>query len=284
MLNSAHPYYRKTGVLTTKHRKLIQIGPIFEKIMGLHLVEEHCDTDQLGTFSGEIEREFDPHETAVRKARMGMAINGSSIGLGSEGSIGPDPLIPFLTSDIERIVLVDDERNLVISEVFRSFDITAARIIAFPHQDLTDFLTKANFPAHKLIVRPNTETITEATKGISSLTELQEAVSSCSMKAPLGNVVIESDLRAHNSPSRQRNIERVAELLAVRVSQLCPQCEVPGWGRVKYKKGLRCTACKSVVPEAVSREINGCVKCGFEEVGKVVAESADPAICPWCNP
>jgi hypothetical protein len=93
------------------------------------------------------------------------------------------------------MVLIDDERELVISEVFRSFEIIASTTTSYPGQELDEFLSRANFPNHKLIVGPVTTAV------------------------------------AHDCPSRQRNIERVAGLLATRVSQLCPECQRPFIGK-----------------------------------------------------
>lgn len=284
MPNRTHPYFDQLAVLTSKHHKLNLVRSKFDEFVGLRIVEAELDTDQLGTFTGEIERKFPPLETAIYKARLGMHEEGLPIGLASEGSIGPDPLVPFLVSDIESIVLIDDEREIVVSEVFRSFKIIATTTTIYPGQELGEFLSRANFPNHKLIVRPVTTQVAYSVKGISTISELELAIALCAKESPEGTVVIESDLRADNSPSRQRNIEHVAGLLAARVSQLCPECQMPGWGRVSYKRGLHCRSCSSYLPDALKQEMNGCVKCDHMEAGKVVAELVEPLNCPWCNP
>ena len=98
--------------------------------MGCELFEVNLDTDQLGTFSGEIERIAPPLETAIQKARLGMKETGLLLGIASEGSVGPDPIVPFIHSNTEHLVLVDDEIGIVISETYRSFEITATTIMA----------------------------------------------------------------------------------------------------------------------------------------------------------
>ncbi|MBC7464305.1 MAG: hypothetical protein H7227_08605 [Actinobacteria bacterium] len=279
-----HPYQGQDAVLTTKHRKLRLISPFFEKKIGLKIFEADLDTDLLGTFAGEVPRKYPPIETAILKAKLGMEATGLSIGIASEGSIGSDQFIPFIISDVEHIVLVDAEREIVIRESFRSFDITALTITVTPGQDLSDFVVKADFPNHKLIARPNFRGAFLPIKGISSLYDLLRAVELCGKESPDGSVIVESDLRAHNSPSRQKNIEAVASLLASRVSELCVVCHTPGWGRIGYLKGLRCTLCTNEIPEAIRQEIMGCSKCSYSESGKVVAEIGNPATCPHCNP
>jgi hypothetical protein len=84
-LLTAHPYLHKKIVLTSKHEKLKLIKPAFNENVGCDLFEIDLDTDQLGTFSGEIERIAPPIETAINKARLGMKETGSLIGIASKG-------------------------------------------------------------------------------------------------------------------------------------------------------------------------------------------------------
>lgn len=279
-----HPYWRRSAVLTSKHQKLALIEHSFLESCGLLVTESSLDTDQFGTFSGEVERTLPPLETAICKARLGMGVTGIRMGLASEGSIGADPMVPFLTSDIELMVLVDDERGIVISETYRSLEIIAVRKEILPRESLTEFLKKADFPHHKLIAKAKFDGSTECFKAISSLAQLESAMDICTENSPTGVVVLESDLRANQSPSRQKNIRRLAGLLALRVSHLCPKCGTPGWGRVSYLRGLRCALCSRILPEAIRAEVLGCVSCEFTQSGSVIAEVADPAICTWCNP
>lgn len=279
-----HPYRNKEAVLTTKHQKYSLIAPSFSINAMLKIVEHAADTDQLGTFSGEIERKLPPKDTAIVKAKIGMQDLGISLGLASEGTIGPDPLVPFVTSNFEYLVLVDTENDLVITEIYRSFDITAGQITSKPGEDISDFLRKSDFPNHKLIVSPAAGVFGGSMKGIGESEKLEEAIRICAAESADGSALIQSDLRAHCSPSRQRNIREVARLLANRVLSQCPKCRTPGWGKTGYERGLICSLCGGEVPRAVKREIFGCCKCDHQEYGKILAELADPAQCDWCNP
>lgn len=279
-----HPYSKKKIVLTSKHKKLNQIKPAFDKFFDCELFELSLDTDQLGTFSGEIERTASPHDMAIKKARLGMNETGLSIGIASEGSVGPDPIFPFIYSDVEHLVLVDDLHGIVISETYRSFEITFASEKVAPGEDLASFIAKADFPNHGLIVRPNTQIKSNCIKGISNLQDLTDAITISSKLSPDELVVIESDLRAMHSPSRQANIEKVANLLALKASQLCPKCHTPGWGRVGYEKGLICSECGLENESALRQEILGCPKCQHSDLGKVIALNLEPAKCSYCNP
>jgi hypothetical protein len=56
------------AALATKHGKESIFSPAFAEI-GILVSVAVIDTDQFGTFSGEIERQGSPRETAERKAR-----------------------------------------------------------------------------------------------------------------------------------------------------------------------------------------------------------------------
>lgn len=283
-LGKGHPYFRQAAVLTTKHEKLPLIVPPFSELIGLKISECKEDTDQLGTFSGEVERNLPPLETAIKKAKLGMDKAGVSLGLASEGSIGPDAEVGFFNSDVEYLVFVDASRDLVISEVFRSFDIRAGSLVTEPGHEISNFLEKVDFPHHKLIVTANSSSKISPIKGIGTLDELESAIELTAKDSKDGKVLIQSDLRAHCSPSRQKNIKNVAALLAKRIATLCVKCQVPGWGRVNYERGLKCLGCREIKPNAIKREILGCTKCEHRELGDVIREFLDPAHCDFCNP
>lgn len=282
-----HPYYDEPIVLTSKHNKLTLIQPAFRDIAGLTVVEQHLDTDLLGTFSGEVERTFPPLETAIRKAELGLIKTGAQLGLASEGSIGPDPLTPFAISNIEHMVLVDKVRGIVISEAFRSLEIVKISEVVAPGEDLEKLMSLAGFPEQKLIAMPNQVDFqgrSNPIKSISTRESLLEAIAECGVQSKDGKARIEPDYRAHNSPSRAKNITKVAERLATRVSRLCPTCNCPGWGKVGYNYGLSCEACDTHDPTSVRQEVLGCANCDHKLAGVILATSLSPARCQQCNP
>jgi hypothetical protein len=280
----SHPYFGQRAILTSKHEKVSLIQPEFSRAFNLEVRELPLDTDLLGTFSGEIERTASPLETAIKKARLGMQASGISLGIASEGSIGADPAMPLLTSDIELLVLVDDERGLVISETFRSFDIFAGRKEFRSGDDISEFLSRVDFPNHHLIVLTEGANGLTSIKGISNLTKLNESIEELLAISPKGFVVIESDFRANHSPSRQVNIQAAAKKLAKRIATLCPECAAPGWGVVDYERGVECSGCGDINPDIAHRETLGCVRCSARGPGKVINESIDSARCFGCNP
>lgn len=279
-----HPYLHERMVLTSKHEKLALIAPPFQQGFDAAVFEIPLDTDSLGTFTGECERSLSQLETAIKKAQMGIEVSGIPIGLASEGAIGIDSEIPFMNSDLELLVLVDATRKLVIAEYYRSFEIVASTTRVQPGDDLTEFLQRANFPSHALIVKSHNGAEVQCVKGLTDLDELQLAIEQLSERSSDGLVTIESDLRAHFSPTRRENIKIVAERLAARVLAQCPQCATPGWGRVGYQRGLSCSECNVENTDAIHREILGCTLCPHQEPGAIIAQALDPARCFECNP
>jgi hypothetical protein len=282
MSKMSHPYLDAKAVLTTKHGKGLQIAPAFSQHLKMKVEEFEVDTDQLGTFSGEIERIGSAREVVIKKAELGILKSGCPIGIASEGSIGADPIIPFINSDIELMAFIDQERSLTIVESLRSTEIMAHTLVISKETELESFLLKAGFPKHKLIIRSQDKPVSFCVKGISNKQELDLAISSGFKD--FSELVIENDLRAHCSPSRQKNISALAEKLALRLSNLCPECHTPGWGLISHRKGLPCQECGEISESALAQEIQGCGHCDFTKPGKTLAESIDPAQCQLCNP
>ena len=64
-------YKGKLVILATKHQKEKVIGPVFEAELGclVHVPTDY-DTDQFGTFSGEIPRKLSQYETLIQKGKV----------------------------------------------------------------------------------------------------------------------------------------------------------------------------------------------------------------------
>ncbi len=272
-------------MLSTKHDKLPLIGPPLECAVGLRVDAVAVDTDTLGTFTGDIPRLGPPLDTAIAKARLGMSAAGQALGIASEGSIGPHPATPFVIADRELVVLVDDDAGIVVWEAHTSWDIVTATTTVRPGENLEQFLTRAGFPAHQLIVRPNSGQAQPIHKGIASMERLAGAITECASVATDGLACVETDLRAHACPSRRTVIADAAGRLASRLAARCPACGAPGWGRVDVLVGVPCAWCGTEVARPRA-EIDGCVACEHRQTRSIVSAEvrADPGECPSCNP
>jgi hypothetical protein len=267
--------------MPTKHDKARLITKHFNDILAIQVQELVVDTDVFGTFSGEIERVGTPLETAVKKARVGIETTGNPFAIASEGSVGPDPFYGFINANIETMVFVDNELEIQVHETIKSNEIVAFTTTTLK-TDLGVFLKKADFPNHALIVKPQHGI--GAIKGVRTLQELEEAILRSRDASSDGEAIIESDLRAMCSPSRQKNIAAVGLKLVQRLSRTCPECQTPGWGLKAYIRGVECFQCGDLSEDAIKQEIMGCFKCEFTALGEVINVILDPSRCMSCNP
>jgi hypothetical protein len=281
------PYAGRRIVLATRHAKEQAVTPAVRDILGAELlVPDDLDTDALGTFSGEIERQGTMGEVAVRKARLGMAATGLGVGLASEGSFGPHPQIPMLAVGMELMVLVDDERGLTVTESLIDEKPCFGHFTAAPADDIARFLRGFDFPAQGLIVGPNRSAHKmPVAKGIRERGALEAAIVSAARASDDGKALVETDMRAHMNPTRMAALGRLAEQLAARLNSLCPGCAAPGFGLVDTETGLPCEWCRG--PSVMVRhQIFGCAGCDYRETRSRPdgLRYADPGRCQLCNP
>jgi hypothetical protein len=284
---SGHPYGGIRAALATIHGKEQAISPPFHEILGASIeVPEGINTDLLGTFSGEIERKKTPLDTARDKARMGMKQLGLPFGIASEGSFGPHVYFPFISQDHEMLIWIDDERGFELVEHKISTETNFNSKTVSHWSELGDFLVKAQFPSHALVIRPNSGFIEGLTfKGLKKESEVKEAIECCSKESKDGKAHVETDMRAHMNPTRMKVINEAAASLAKRLECLCPKCSCPGWGMVDVVRGLPCEDCGEET-ELVKEEVYGCPLCEEKRAipRKDGVTKASPGQCPFCNP
>ena len=275
----SHPYRGVEAVITTQHAKEKLVAPALAPL-GIDLVHHNFNTDSLGTFSGEIPRTQSQRETAFKKARIGMEATGLKYGIASEGSIGADPLVPLINSAIESIAWIDDVTGIEIIEFERGTEVIAVKTEISSINALGDFLERADFPNHALIAYPASKKGL-IYKGLRELATLEDAISSITKTE---SAIIESDLRAHMSPSRSEVIQRCAEKLALRLTCLCSVCGAPGFGTIGNLYGLSCEQCGESVERVIRGELYGCAKCEFREEKLNGKSGVSAAQCERCNP
>ncbi|MBX7143699.1 MAG: hypothetical protein K1X79_04545 [Oligoflexia bacterium] len=279
-------YYGKYIAFATKHRKEQAVQEPFRKILGAGLIVPWVETDQFGTFSGEVQRQGSALYVAERKARLGMQAARFPLGLASEGSFGPHPHAPYLSSNQELLLFIDDELGFMVHEMAVTVDTNYAHKIVSSMDEIGDFLCRAKFPSHALIVRPNQWVDKHViNKAINQLKELEAAVYTACQHSSDKKAWIETDMRANFNPSRMKIIGDLAQRLATRLSRHCPGCSLPGWGVVDVENGLRCEYCGAPT-ETVAFEIFGCARCNHRQRlpradGRLTADAMQ---CQFCNP
>ncbi len=282
-----HPYTGRSAALATMHRKEEAIAPALISTVGLVVTATPgIDTDQLGTFTGEIPRDGTMIEVAVRKARLGMTAMGLPLGIASEGTFGPHPAIPFFPAGMELLVFVDDERGIVIREGFVAEKTNFDHLIVSPGEAFESFLAHVGFPDHGLIVRPNAgRNEVRVYKGIVDRESLALSLAASAAVSLDGRARLETDMRAHFNPTRMKSLGVLANRLAQRLATLCPACGTPGFGHIESRPGLTCEDCGAPTHMIVA-QVQGCPACDYrEERARTDGLTRAPALhCPECNP
>ena len=276
-------YIGKTVAFLTQHGKDILIGPSFEAALGCTVVcAEGYDTDQLGTFSGEIKRLDNQLQTARTKARIGMSLTGASLGIASEGSFVSDPFGGLIPWNIEVLIWIDDEHQIEIVGMAQGPARSHHRVLrALP--ELERFALEAGFPDHHLILRPQSATDPRVQKGLCDWHALKQAFTASQQQASNQLVFAENDHRAFCNPTRQSMIQRAATDLLQKIQSNCPVCTLPGFSTTSHVSGLTCRLCGHATKLAKSHTWH-CKACDYRLERPAQDLYADPACCEVCNP
>jgi hypothetical protein len=275
-------YLKKQILMASKHQKERVVAPIFKKYLGCHLLASDLDTDQFGTFTGEVARLKDALSTCKDKAILAAKHSNYPYAVASEGSFGPHPQMPFFAYAQEWMVFVDLDLGLCIQEEWRTQETNYQTKLIEPKTDIQEFLKQTGFPSHALCLQTaNLKTV--LAKGIQTEEELFHCLEQGFKQE--NQLLLSTDMRAMMNPTRMQVIEKLAEKLALRILSLCPACQTPGYGQQGWAGYLNCRQCdwSSNVP---AFEVWACMKCNYQEQktrqdGKV---SLEPQYCQFCNP
>lgn len=261
----------KTAALLTKHRKSQQLAPVLCDI-GIELVEiNFFDTDQLGTFSGEIERTLTPQDCALEKAKKAVELSGLNVGLGSEGSFGGGPMGGLLNWNQEIICLYQKEPELVIY-ASAAGPTPLRNLQADSLEELTQALSQ--FEMQKWILRCPDGVL----KGLSD----KQIIALHQTPFTKWPVSVEPDLRAMSSPLRQVMIQKAALNLSERLQSRCPQCDEVDFWPDEREFGPACQLCGHPTNE-IKSFISRCKKCGYYEY-ETHLHRGNERFCNQCNP
>lgn len=239
-----------------------------------------AETDSLGTFSGEIPRTLTILETLEQKCRLGFNHSKDSLLLATEGSFGPHSLFPWVTQHQESFILFDQESDCKFYYHFTS-QLTNFQVASIQtEQLLVEFCHRIKFPSHGIILKKTIDDEVEIFKDIFDWKTL------VSVYRTLGNnVMVESDMRAMNNPTRMANIRIGFSNFLKHLQSECPMCHYPGFSQKKVERGLPCEWCNSPT-ESILCSIHICEFCQHEVVnGNPNGKSKeDPMYCLNCNP
>ncbi|MFI5833360.1 DUF6671 family protein [Micromonospora sp. NPDC051300] len=277
------PFRGVVACLATMHGKQWALRPLLRRRLGMGLRVAEVDTDALGTFTGEVPRVGSARETVVRKARLGMAVTGSPVGLASEGAFGPHPAAPWMPADVEYVALVDARSGLTVVESVVSAETNHAHVTTDGRDRavVLAFLRRVGFPHHAVVVRPAAGPGAPE-KGLRRLVDVLAALRRAGAGSADGRATLAADLRAHVNPTRMRVIAAAGQRLVRRLATACPACAAPGFGPVGAEGGLPCRDCGTPSPLDATL-VDGCAGCPYRS-RRPVAGRADPGSCPRCNP
>ena len=272
----------RTCCIATQHQKELVIKPILEKELFLQCyTPDQLNTDQFGTFSGEIERRLSPLNAARAKCDLAHQLTGCDLVVANEGSFGPHPNLFFIPANEELILLRDYKNNLSIWTSLLSTETNFNSLEISNTKQLADFAKSIGFPSHNLILLSSDRSVIR--KDFNTLEEANQAL--VELTKGDGRCIVETDMRAMNNPTRMNVIEELTHKLVKKVKAKCPSCNTPGFDVIRVNIGLPCMACKAKTSSTLSL-VKGCLSCNYEELIEYPnnKQEEDPMYCNYCNP
>lgn len=271
----------RTAYLVSMHGKEQVIAPVLENDLGLKIkVLSDVNTDELGTFSGEIERPDSQLNTLKLKAQKAFENPVVELVIASEGAFGPHPSAFFITANCEMVYLYDKQNNLECVGEYVSTETNYAKSDFQSVVEAVSVAEKAGFPSHAMIVSYMDNEQKQFIKGITEIDELKKA---CEKALQNQEAIIETDMRAHLNPTRMLAIKQATIRLADKLNSFCPECHFPGFSITSTLTGLPCENCS--LPTRLTRAvIKCCTRCNFTTQELVESAYADPMYCDNCNP
>ncbi len=275
-------YAGKFVLLASMHQKEQVIEPVFRQALGCHLTVAGIDTDQFGTFTGEVPRSLSAYETCILKAQQAAQKKNYALSLASEGSFGSHPSNPYLPHAHEMMAFVDLEHHWIIGEQLQT-SVTNYKMLTIRRETpLDSFLNSALFPSHALTLQ-SADRLHVIAKGIRSPHQLQLSLTDGFKK--YDELLIATDMRAMMNPTRMQTIGELAKKLATRINRSCRGCGAPGFGFKSVGGHLPCSDCGEIT-KLYQYEEWGCIQCDYQEQRprQDNLSAADPTHCDACNP
>jgi hypothetical protein len=152
-------------------------------------------------------------------------------------------------------------------------------------EELSTFVARLPFPAHRLVLRPRRAWSPgdSVLKGIAGSSELERHARA--LLTEHGLLWVEVDLRAHANPTRMQVIARAAREFTDELATPCPACGAAHFRVVEAVPGLPCAECLAPTRSALGLR-RACDPCGHT-AGSPRPDGRlheDPTYCDACNP
>lgn len=282
--STTHPFSGQKVYLGTKHEKASALSPLFSKI-GMELVTVDIDTDQFGTFSGEVERTGSIEDTLRIKSKAILkGCPEARFTLASEGTFGPHPYLGFIRTDHEALLFCDHQKGVELLAEYLSTETNHDEIELTNGPVPPAFLQNAKFPSHALIVT-TTDKKSVVIKGIANTEDLDKALVQAFQRSPDTKILVSTDMRASFNPTRMKVIAQAGEKLLGLLTSECPSCHSPGFRVVRFIRGLPCADC-GLASQLTKQIVKSCPYCGYEQdlPREDGLQFADSGQCEYCNP
>jgi hypothetical protein len=277
-------FLNKEILIATQHGKEQVMQPLLEEKLGFKcFINQSFDTDTLGTFSGEMEREDDALQTLRKKCTIAMNENNFKVVIASEGSFGAHPSLFFAPANDELVMFLDKENDLEIIARTLSIETNYNSEEIKLETELLDFARASLFPSHALILQSSLKNAEFLFKGITNEKDLLDSFNK--IKEKYSTVFVSTDMRAMFNPTRMKIIKETTEKLILKLNSFCPSCDFPGFDVVEVVSGLRCSQCNLPTKSTLSHLLI-CKKCAFTKTKMYPYSKAFeyPTYCNYCKP
>jgi len=266
------------------HEKEKIIAPLCKTALGLSVTTlPHFNTDQFGTFSGEVKRVGTQLEVARAKAQAALKESGYTLALASEGSFESHPQIPFLAHNRELVLLLDTENQLEMVGQHVYYNTIARGQYVQSREELEEIVKAWNFPEQGIILRKQLQS-QPVYKEITTIDKLYRTAETLFGQGWRSGCFVETDVRAHRCPARREAIAKATEDLIRTCLRTCPRCHTPGFAIIKTESGLPCATCGRPTAQPYAHH-HYCQRCSYTSVEPAIDQKvADPGICDTCNP
>lgn len=264
------------------HGKEIVIGAKMKQFFGVSsCTDKDFNTDEFGTFSGEVERIVSPYESALRKCELAHEKFNVDLVIASEGSFYMT--YGFVATNHEFLLLKDYKNDIEIKADFITHDTNFNGELFTKLEGLGDYLDKCKFPSHALLLRPKPDSYQRIDKGVKDIAILERLMKSYLIE--FGTVYLETDMRAMYNPTRMLSIASATDKLVSKMQSKCPNCSIPGFDVKRVEFGLPCELCLHPT-KGVKKHVYECDKCSFsnEVLYPDNKSFQDAMYCDVCNP
>jgi len=272
-------------VLATMHGKELVLAPVLTAGLGISTsVPENFDTDRFGAFTREVARMGNQLEAARNKAYAAMEHTGMDLAVASEGSFGSHPSMPFVSSNLEIVLLLDKKHGIEVVGHYRASGVRVhAQAVATP-EEAVRVAQSWGFPEQGVIVRRSAKSTRHLYKDIRTVDELRQVCAGLLTGWFGKSIFMETDMRAHRCPARMDSIKAATDELVKNCLCLCPQCQIPGFVVTEVIPGLPCSDC-GLPTERATKLVYTCQSCHYSERKAIDGPAtADPGQCEYCNP